>query len=223
MGKVRRSGFTVIEILIAISLTMVVGWLVSMAFNNASTTCKEVTATLDYEAKGQAIMDMIARDINNCCHFRVPTVAATSLALCTQLPRLRTRYGAPKSDNSDLGSNGSYKRNIVFVNWTYDNAGKRLYRYASMEDNVNSLPEATATAEADSLVTNGDIRDFSVTASSQTHKMPDGTAASIPNYITVSFYLTNAPADVKSPADPTVVEVDSDYMWAHFSRVIATR
>jgi len=236
----RTTGFTIIEVLVAIALTVVIGWLISMAFNNASQACRGVTSTLDYEAKGRAIMDMLTMDINNICPYKEPSNSSTSLELRTQLLRQRSRYG-----NGALGTAGNFKSNIIAVKWTYSGgtSSTYLYRLSSGHTNENQISNANLPAiERKYIVASNDIRGFSITKADSTHN--DGGTKAIPDYYTVAFYITNAPlAYTDGTAWKTPKEVDAmtegtadqkkdkdhkreeneKYIWIYFSKVIATR
>lgn len=62
--KMKKS-FTVVELLMAVALTIVIGTLVSMAFNNTQLASRRLTSTLEYQIKGRAIMDLLAQDLRN--------------------------------------------------------------------------------------------------------------------------------------------------------------
>lgn len=277
MRKLSR-GFTVIEVLVAIALTMVVGWLVSLAFNNASQACRGVTATLDYRAKGAAIMDMLETDIANTCQYcKSGSAESTRIAFKAVLPRQRSHYHS----GADFDANkGDYGHNVVSVRWQFTpgNAASgypsSLYRKVSKPSDIaesfsdyqtamanadcyvasgnawdlspkgadSKTPDfsqnASGTAIGDYLVTHTDIRDFDVSqvgpADNLTYNAADGAGNSakaavsgtIPRAYRVSFFLTNAPANVKSPRE-AATEAEKDalaaYIWEYFDRTIATR
>ncbi|MBP5232864.1 MAG: prepilin-type N-terminal cleavage/methylation domain-containing protein [Planctomycetes bacterium] len=272
-------GFTVIEVLVAIALTMVVGWLVSLAFNNASQACRGVTATLDYRAKGAAIMDMLETDIANISQYcqSLPNntqPAVQFLAFKTVLPRQRTHYHLGATFDT---AKGDYQHNVVSVRWQFfpgdpaTNAPASLYRAVSSTGDIkeaftdyqtdmanvdcysttptgkwNLSPQATGNPAAPNfarnseggdisayLVTHTDIRNFTVTRIGADYAANGGAeggepavAGAIPSAYRISFFLTNAPANVKSPLDASTVaekEALAKYIWEFFDRTIATR
>lgn len=96
----RPHNFTMIEVLTAIALTMVVGWLVNMAFNNTSLASRRVTATLELQAQGETIMSIIGADFRNLSQWvpmhvnkstdTIPTIQEHELKFGLLMPTYRS-------------------------------------------------------------------------------------------------------------------------------------
>ncbi|GHV21097.1 hypothetical protein AGMMS49959_09640 [Planctomycetales bacterium] len=223
--------FTLIELLVAIGLLMVIVWLVTMAFNNTSKVSQDVTASLDYHAKGRAILDALANDIVNTVQvYKQDNAGNTTFGAVVHLARMDTRY-----DDGEWGSGHKSASDVVAVRWKFNAGNYTLNRklYGLPSDDLANYDEARltaienfadawdATADTNRL-TYPDIRDFSIVPSSTTY--PTVTTGTIPESYTVSFWLTNAPPSVAgTPAgggDKTELE---KYTWIYFTRQISTR
>ncbi|MDR0867077.1 MAG: prepilin-type N-terminal cleavage/methylation domain-containing protein [Planctomycetota bacterium] len=225
--------FTLIELLVAIGLLMVIVWLVTMAFNNTSKVSQDVTASLDYHAKGRAILDALANDIVNTVQvYKQDDTGTTTFGAVVHLARMNTRY----DDGADWGSRHKSASDVVAVRWQFDAGNHTLNRKLyGLPDDVANYDAARLTAienyadggnaiaDANRL-TYPDIRGFSIVPSTTTYKTVTGEGT-IPEYYTVSFWLTNAPNDGTVPDTPA----DGDdarrepYTWIYFTRQISTR
>lgn len=205
-----KKGFTIIELLMAVALTIVIGMLISMAFYNTQLASQRATSTLSYQVKGRAIMDLIARDIGNAVinasvSNSKPALLNTDkgIALKTILPVQRSQYQDPASDSlADAKSAGYFRHDIAQVGWCYTAATAtepaKLFRRASTVDDAYNNSGATILANphfdstnnaaigtlAGDLVTSEDIRKFRVTALTNGGKTVG---------YNVSFWLTSAP------------------------------
>ncbi|GHS90572.1 hypothetical protein FACS1894139_10000 [Planctomycetales bacterium] len=220
--------FTLIELLVAIGLLMVIVWLVTMAFNNTSKVSQDVTASLDYHAKGRAILDALANDIVNTVQVYKQDDTGDTFGAVVHLARMDTRYG-----NGEWGSGHKSASDVVAVRWKFNADDKTLNRrlYGLPGDVANydaarltaieNYADAGNAAADTNRLTYPDIRDFSIVPSSITY--PTVTTGTIPESYTVSFWLTNAPSSVVgTPAggSNTVLE---KYTWIYFTRQISTR
>lgn len=210
-----RKGFTIIELLMAVALTIVIGMLISMAFYNTQLASQRATSTLTYHIKGRAIMDLLVQDIGNAIIVNgggvdsrpkyngalLTATAVPGIALKTLLPVQRSHYQDPTdiSDAAKLNKDGYYRHDVVQVGWYYAPATAtlpvRIYRRVSKpgdllgksgNDILSDAHYTPAQIEAEGdVVTSGDIRKFRVTALTT-------SGGKIVGY-NVSFWLTSAP------------------------------
>lgn len=126
----KNKHFTMIELLMAIALTVVIGMIVNMAFYHTQVASQRATSTLGFLMKGRAIMDLIARDLSNAYTadksptINSPTIPNTSyFSLISILPVQNTQYmDTPPYSAATITSSaqsGYYTTNVVKVGWCF--------------------------------------------------------------------------------------------------------
>ncbi len=121
-----KKGFTIIEMLMAVALTVLIGLLVAMAFNNTQKASQGAISTLQYELQGRAILDTLTRDISNLYYdssvantkpyttFAAATLESSKLVFKTVLPMRRSRYTESVSN-----ATGLYNNDYAQIAWYY--------------------------------------------------------------------------------------------------------
>jgi len=153
-----RRSFTVVELLMAVALTLVIGLLVNMAFTNTQMASRRATSALDYRLKGRAIMDLISTDISNMITTTTQTnsyptqkIKSTDASTSTSYISFKTLRPTQNSHYAsilNLGLTGTaytkqgyYPITAVRVGWYYKETppDRFLYRRVSPPDEIRAL------------------------------------------------------------------------------------
>lgn len=230
--KMRRS-FTVVELLVAVGLTMVIGVIVSMAFQNTQLASQRATSALEYYSKGRAIMDLIASDIRSSyCNGTADPQLLSSTAITTPVngnishvgiagmacvPIQRSHYKDAGSDGTAtpalVNSCGYYYTDVIRYGWCYSSTTQSLYRrtskpsetYGSTAATILSSGNYTGTSDFYTTVLGKEVVDADAdrVTSGDMAEFSVIQEASVSGF-TVSFALTNVPAGAtESPISAT--------------------
>lgn len=276
--KIRQHNFTMIEVLTAIALTMVIGWMVNLAFSNTSTVNQKIAATLELHAKGNEVMNVVNADFYN---FSQWTKVGTNngeheLKFGVLLPTYRAsafpvlaKYGKEFWEEANISSfRNEYRGNEWrFMGGVTNNAPNGIPRLMIKRNFSHPGDHSYNTSVAESAkifnitlhgVTQNlldiaslgytalsyNIRDFRMQRKGGTYQrlklevyyfniiVAVKNDDSIPQYVTVSFYMTNAPLidddgkPIRSPREGKTDEerlITERYLWVYFQKVLTTQ
>ncbi len=140
---VKRSGFSLIELMIATALGMLVVMIVGFAFNNSARATRRAMAAVDFSVQAQALLTVLEDDLSAMTltggFNSVTNANSITFSKCSSLYSETSGYVTTDSDLTPTYDD------VYWVRWDWSSVEGPLYRFENNDDTTYPLTDAGAS------------------------------------------------------------------------------